>query len=349
MKILHVAPIGHHLEGIGTVVINLYREQISRGDKVAIISVYENQVYENVPISCIRSPFAFWRYISAFNPDVVEFHSLFSTEYALFFRLLRIKHIPYIIHMHGAFSKVNAAKNKIKKDFALLLYIKRFIKSAQAILFLNENEKNNCVLTHLNESRYIVPNGCIQLDYREKEIADIITITYVGKIDVVGKGLDLLIPAIKKVADSYANVVLNLYGTGDEGEITRLMSMIGSCSYVNYCGGIWGEAKNEVFRNTDIFVLTSRSEGMPMGVLEALSYGIPCLVTKETNVADVIDSHKAGWSCLTVHESVTSAFINALKEYCNNSSVYRKNAYTLSGEYSWDRIAAMIEDIIRKL
>lgn len=345
-----MAPIGHHLEGIGTVVTNLYREQISRGDKVAIVSVYENQVYENVPILCIRSPFVFWRYISEFNPDVVEFHSLFSIEYAIFFRLLRIKHIPYIIHMHGAFSKVNAAKNKIKKDFALLLYIRRFIKNAQAILFLNENEMKNCVLTSLNERRYVVPNGCIQQPYQEKEIADIVTITYIGKIDVIGKGLDLLIPAIKTAAaDSGVNVAFNLYGTGDESDITRLKSMIGNYSYVNYCGGIWGEAKNEVFRNTDIFVLTSRSEGMPMGVLEALSYGIPCLVTKETNVADVIDSHKAGWSCLTTPESVSVALTIALKEYHNNSLEYRKNAYNLSHEYSWDRIAAMIEDIIRRL
>lgn len=345
-----MAPIGHHLEGIGTVVTNLYREQISRGDKVAIVSVYENQVYENVPILCIRSPFAFWRYLSEFNPDVVEFHSLFSIEYALFFRLLRIKHIPYIIHMHGAFSKVNAAKNKIKKDFALLLYIRRFIKNAQAILFLNENEKKNCVLTPLNENRYVVPNGCIQQPYQEKDVADIVSITYIGKIDVIGKGLDLLIPAIKTAtADSRVDVAFNLYGTGDESDITRLKSLIGNCSYVDYCGGIWGEAKNEVYRNTDIFVLTSRSEGMPMGVLEALSYGIPCLVTKETNVADVIDGHKAGWSCLTTSESVSVALNVALKEYHNNSTEYRKNAYNLSREYSWDRIAAMIEEIIRKL
>ena len=60
-------------------------------------------------------------------------------------------------------------------------------------------------------------------------------------------------------------------------------------------GPVEEENKEEVLLNTDIFIQTSRSEALPMGPLEALSYGIPCLVSCGTGLAGLINRYDAGW------------------------------------------------------
>ena len=47
--------------------------------------------------------------------------------------------------------------------------------------------------------------------------------------------------------------------------------------------------KEKVFRNSSAFILSSFSEGLPMAVLEAMSYGIPCLISENCNLPETID------------------------------------------------------------
>ena len=45
--------------------------------------------------------------------------------------------------------------------------------------------------------------------------------------------------------------------------------------------------KDEIFRNSSAFVLSSFSEGLPMTVLEAMSYEIPCLISENCNLPEI--------------------------------------------------------------
>ena len=63
-----------------------------------------------------------------------------------------------------------------------------------------------------------------------------------------------------------------------------------------------------------IFVLTSRFEGHPMGLIEALSYGLPSLVTTGTNMAKEIESNNAGWIAETEIESIVIAIKRLIRE-----------------------------------
>ena len=56
----------------------------------------------------------------------------------------------------------------------------------------------------------------------------------------------------------------------------------------------------------DVFVHTSRSEGMPMAVLEAMAMGRPCLVTPGTNMADVV-CEGGGWQCQPDPDSIAES------------------------------------------
>jgi glycosyltransferase involved in cell wall biosynthesis len=57
--------------------------------------------------------------------------------------------------------------------------------------------------------------------------------------------------------------------------------------------------------NIDIFLLTSVFEGLPYSLLEAMSVGLPCLVSKVDGNTDVIQNNENGFSCLSAIEFVT--------------------------------------------
>ena len=75
-----------------------------------------------------------------------------------------------------------------------------------------------------------------------------------------------------------------------------------------------------------------------MGVIEALSYGVPCLVTKGTNMADDIKESDAGWTCDTSKEELIEAIKQMLSQK-EELSKLGKNARELSNKYSWEKIA----------
>ena len=109
---------------------------------------------------------------------------------------------------------------------------------------------------------------------------------------------------------------------------------------IEYKGGIYGDDKDQRLRKADLFILTSRYEGMPMGILEALSYGIPCIVTPGTNMADEISESNAGWVSSFNAQQIAETIKNAVEEYSNDPKTFIANAYNLSKKYDWEKIAS---------
>ena len=102
---------------------------------------------------------------------------------------------------------------------------------------------------------------------------------------------------------------------------------------------VYGEEKRKVFQNTDFFIMTSRYEGMPMSMIEAMSYGIPCFASIGTNLSNEIHEFEAGWVCDNTSESIAKALLKLCKDK-NNMELYGKNARELSFMFGWDVIAS---------
>ena len=69
----------------------------------------------------------------------------------------------------------------------------------------------------------------------------------------------------------------------------------------------WGDSytSRKFLEETDIFVMTSLFEGLPFSLLEAMSLGIPCVVSKVDGNTDVINNNENGFSCLDAEEFVS--------------------------------------------
>jgi len=92
------------------------------------------------------------------------------------------------------------------------------------------------------------------------------------------QGLDLLVKAFEKIKGNYMLVI-----AGDADHDTKyskdLKNLIDQNSSIIKTGYITGDDLNQVYSNARLFVLPSFHEGLPIALLEAMSFGLPVLVS----------------------------------------------------------------------
>ena len=287
------------------------------------------------------------------HPDMVVFEGLNFMEQVRFAKELKKAGVPYIITPRGAMT-YDAQHNHswLKKRVARWLFLNHYIKNARAIQYLTEGE---CVSSRrmFNTPYYVLPNGfnksSIIKQYFSKEG---IKATFIGRLDMHHKGIDLLLNAISsmRVGLENAKFKLIIYGPKryDYYKIEETIQTLGIEAIAEIHDEIGGKEKEQVLLNTDLFVMTSRLEGLPMGLLEAFTYGVPCFVTRGTNMKEAVDKSDAGWTCEVNEEDIKKTLKIILEE---KSLLKEKgqHALALSEEYEWDKIALKFHKEVEKL
>lgn len=277
------------------------------------------------------------------KPDIVVIEEFYCFPFCKIIEDINESKIPYIIIPRSELTKKAQKRKRVKKVIGNICYFKKIANNATAIQFLSEQEKKDSG-NKWNKNNFVIPNGIdIPEEKRENFSQDRIRATYIGRYEIYQKGLDILLDAVSTMQSSLraVNFVLNMYGVNQEETVKILEKKIaenniGDLVIIN--DAVYAEQKKEVLLNTDVFVLTSRFEGMPMGVIEALAYGVPCLVTKGTNMADDIKEYDAGWTCDTSKEELIGLIKQMLRKKMELSEL-GKNARELSNKYSWEKIA----------
>lgn len=349
MKIIHIGNVGLRANGVGQVIENLSYEQKKAGHHITILTARKKKEPLDSFIE-IHKLSEFKHVIDNIKPDIFIFHSLYIYEYIKFYTYLIQKKIPYLIQLHGALSKENYKKNFIKKWIANVLFFNKFIRRAKSIIYLNKNEYDQSIVKTINPSYLIIPNGCpeVKNEMTIDRCNHKVEILYLGRIDFHHKGLDKLIEAIRILNSENLStkVHFSFYGFGDQIEIERLMTEFSNLDHIaNYYGPIYGLSKNKVYQKSNIFILTSRYEGMPMGVLEALANRLPCIITEATNMGKIIKDYNCGWITNFEAKDIANTIKSAFEEYSNNSLQFKKNAELASQQYTWRSIA---EESIKK-
>lgn len=283
--------------------------------------------------------------------DIAIFHSTYILNHLKLAGLLKYLKIPYIIVPRGGFTKKSKNIKWIKKTIGDIVIFNKFFKSPSAIHYLTQNEKKNSVYGTSND--FVLPNGIrIPKDNEIKKNGinhDNLTIVYIGRLDIYIKGLDILFEALriirKKLLDK--GVLIELYGPFEKSSASKLEEMIKRLKIndvVEIYPPLYENEKFEKLNNADLFIQTSRFEGLPMGVLEALSYGIPCILTPGTNLSKEVSHYNAGIEVELDPVSIADGLITVLDNYLLLEEMGR-NAFSLAQQYSWDRIAEMSIEI----
>ena len=113
-------------------------------------------------------------------------------------------------------------------------------------------------------------------------------------------------------------------------------------------GPVFDDEKKNTLLNTDVFIQCSRTEGMPMGIIEAMSYGVPCLITKGTSLTSVLEKYDAGYGCETAAESIANAIEKAILEKHLLKEKSQNAKKLIKSEFLWENVAKDALDNYRK-
>ena len=278
------------------------------------------------------------------KPDLVIFQELYFLEYLYIALLLNIRKIPYIIIPHGCLTE-SAQKSKRYIKWIANMFYRRFLKKAKAIHFLSEQEKSQSHRYQYKKS-IVIPNGITMPKESKKwskKRSTQYTGVFIGRKTIAIKGLDLLLNACRKVREELIahNIHFALYGPATQRESAALQALIHDndlSAIVELHEGIFGREKYAVLLESDLFLLTSRTEGHPMGLLEALSVGLPSLVTQGTSMKEIVVEHNAGWGADNSVESIEAALKQLIRDVDKLPEI-GANALQLAKRYNWKAIA----------
>lgn len=227
---------------------------------------------------------------------------------------------------------------------------KMAVRFADEIIVLSRNVQEYFRSTYGCETRFI-PNGvsCPQIlpaeqIAREFDLQKDSYILFLGRL-VPEKGIHYLIEAFQRLETDKKLVIAG--GASDtDAYAQELQTLAGDDPRILFTGFVQGKMLEELYSNAYVYVLPSDVEGMPLSLLEAMSYGNCCLVSDIPECTEVIMDKAA-----VFRRSDPHALRQALQELCKDPArvtQYRQTAREyICRAYNWDDVVKRTLELYR--
>lgn len=219
---------------------------------------------------------------------------------------------------------------------------KNAVRFADEIIVLSKNVQRYFMDAYGRETVYI-PNGVSRPEQKSVKLIQERFgvnkgeyILFLGRI-VPEKGLKYLVEAFKRVETDKKLIIAG--GSSDtDSFLQELRGLAEGDSRIVFTGFAQGELLEELYSNAYVYVLPSDLEGMPLSLLEAMSYGNCCLVSDIPECAEVV-----GCRAVTFQKGNIADIQKKLQMLCDDAELvqeYQRGAADFVCEkYSWDRMA----------
>lgn len=286
-----------------------------------------------------------------FRPDIVHVNMPMSPlaliRDGLIVVLSRLWGRRVISHLHGGEYILKEDVSKIFKSYVNFLFSK-----VETVIVLSEREKTWLLQEfHPRADKIAVLPNAIEAGegrtLRPRKTNEVPVILFIGRV-VSSKGIWIIVEALKVLKDRNATrFQFWLCGMGPniKDVCDKIADILGDDFH--YKGVVSGKKKDDIYRSSDIYLLPSLSvEGLPMALLEAMSYGVLPIVTNVGSMADVVKDHETGLIVPKNSPESLAEKIGELIEWMLKGRVHQmvKNAQSLViNNYSMDRYIDELE------
>lgn len=227
---------------------------------------------------------------------------------------------------------------------------KHAVRFADEIIVLSRNVQEYFLREYGRATRFI-PNGVIKPEKRPPE--QITTrfglqggdyILFLGRL-VPEKGIHDLIEAFKATRTEKRLVIAG--GSSDtDAYVESLKAQASDDDRILFTGFVQGTLLEELYSNAYFYVLPSYLEGMPLSLLEAMSYGNCCVVSDIPECTEVTEDH-----AVIFPKGEVPALRHTLQMLCDDSSLtesYRSRAGDfICAKYGWDDVTTKTLELYR--
>ncbi len=369
-KIVHIIPRLNYFGGIENFILNLLRYVNTSNYQIVIITFY-SQNNKNILDEFSTSSIEIYQLKKSLfehvNLKYIKF-VLKNTFLAHYYKYRSLKQClfkikPDLIYTHGEDSEIiSSLLTKAYKivnvihgsDYfplnpILRFYLKRISRKKFLYTVLVSNSLRNQVSRNINYSiifagidlhRFIIQNKSEFLD-KEK-----IRFGFIGRLDKQ-KGIYNLIDAFIRLNKFYSNVILEIAGKGKEEKRIKARIPQILLSKINFHGNV--EDITSFYRNIDVLVICSDSEGGPLVLLEAMAKGVLVITNNVGIVSEiVVDKKNARMLFNNSPEEICRIMKETIEESDTNDFII-KNAKETVQNYTSKKMVNEFDLLARKL
>lgn len=191
-----------------------------------------------------------------------------------------------IVHIHGGAFREYRKKN--------LHFVDKHLSMCDAVITLSEGWKKYFTESVGLSNVHVIPN--IIANPKDMNVAGDgkFHLLFLGAIND-GKGIFDLLDVIRDMKEVWQDrIVLHVGGNDQVDRFKKTVNDYGLNAIVIYEGWVSGDKKAELFNLADAYILPSYIEGLPISILEAMSYGVPVLSTKVGGIPEVVRTNSNG-------------------------------------------------------
>jgi glycosyltransferase involved in cell wall biosynthesis len=279
-------------------------------------------------------------------PDVYHLHSVVAGSSA---PILRLKGTPCVLQMHGIEWKRSrwglAAKSLLR------VMERASLASADAITavsktqceYFNTDYKAYCefIPTAADIKKLAKPDLISQMGLKAQEY-----VLFAARL-VPEKGAHHLIEAYRRLDTKYPLIIAGEAQTGG-GYGDRLRQLAQGDPRIRFTGRVQGQLLEELFSNAALFVQPSELEGLSIGLIEAMSYGIQCLSSDIPENQEVVGNTALLFRNKDV-DDLQRQLTAALSNIVLGTQRAAAGRQRVESMFSWERVVDQLEALYERV
>lgn len=306
MKVMYVASYiydekdkngGQDSSGLAIIVNDLI-ESVAKQEEIVVLTrkkIYKR--FDNQNIIVIPednyTPEGFKKVYNKIEPSIVHIHYIDPTTIEMM-RYCQKASIPYLVTFHLYIgNNISSERDRITSDLEKEVFKIPDIKITVVSSGMRDRIVND--YPELIHRIYVIPNAvnvAEHVAYKNKASSKIKAIS-VGTI-CERKNQMMLVEAAAKMSKELKSCLSIVFVGRDrmDGQLQERIKKKGLTDICEYAGGVSRERMVEYYKDADIMILPSRLEGFCLAALEALSYGIPVILSKDLDFVKDLGDNK---------------------------------------------------------
>ena len=306
-----------------------------------------------------------WLNTHVTNFDLVHIHGLFSHVNILTGRACRRHNIPYLITPHGMANRYGMRHKRLRKMISFRLFEQRLLNQAHMVHLTSLDEARDFADLNIGTATRIIPLAVRSVgDNTTDAKADAKTdtkprhqdksrpyqILFMGRLHPI-KNIEAVSAALAQ--PDMSDYHLHICGEGAPKYVNQLKAyaeQLGVAEQVTWRGFISGSEKVRLFTKSDIFVLPSFSESFGISAIEALSAGLPLVLSRHVANAETLANAGLAKVTDTSDAEIASGFRQVSKwkdkAFMAKAKAYFSNHYDKS--IVLKSLAMLYDDILDK-
>lgn len=281
------------------------------------------------------------------RPDLVHVHSSYAFSfYRAAFYVFVVDVIwrrPIVFHVHGS-----SFDTFLESDSRLVRALQSAVfERCDRIIVLSEYWRDELETRVPRDKLVVVPNAIDPDRFDPEYDHDPTRLVFISSL-IQRKGVSELIDAVDRLAaaDSY-EFHLSIAGSGPLRESIEALAT--RHEHVSYHGFVSEQEKCRLVSTSDVFVLPSHAEGLPIAMLEGMAGGNAVVATTVGSIPEVIDDA----SGILVEPGDSVALADAMRSLVGEPSTVgqmgRTNRSLVCDRYAWDTVTERIIDIYHEV